>query len=128
MPRVIVDTDILLEFSRGSDTAADRLEKTAKTFTLSISSITEMELIVGSLNKKHLYEIRRFIEHFQVVNISEKISSRASGLIEQYCLSHGLLIPDALIAATALTFDEGLATKNQRDFRFIEGLRLIAYP
>lgn len=128
MPRVIVDTDILLEFSRGSDTAADWLEKTAKTFTLSISSITEMELIVGSLNKKHLYEIRRFIEHFQVVNISEKISSRASGLIEQYCLSHGLLIPDALIAATALTFDEGLATKNQRDFRFIEGLRLIAYP
>jgi predicted nucleic acid-binding protein len=38
------------------------------------------------------------------------------------------LIPDALIAATALYHQEPLISKNQRDYRFIEGLTLQPYP
>jgi hypothetical protein len=45
-------------------------------------------------------------------------------LMETYSLSHGLAIPDALIAATALVHDVELFTQNTRDFRFIAGLRL----
>jgi len=41
--------------------------------------------------------------------------------------SHGLLIPDALIASTALYLNMDLATKNQRDYRFIENLKLLPY-
>jgi predicted nucleic acid-binding protein len=41
--------------------------------------------------------------------------------------SHGLLIPDALIASTALYLNMNLATKNQRDYRFIENLKLLPY-
>jgi predicted nucleic acid-binding protein len=43
-------------------------------------------------------------------------------------LSHGLLIADALIAATALSLDASFLTKNQRDYRFIKGLSLLMYP
>jgi predicted nucleic acid-binding protein len=43
-------------------------------------------------------------------------------------LSHGLLIADALIAATALYGDQSLISKNQRDYRFITGLQLLSYP
>jgi predicted nucleic acid-binding protein len=46
----------------------------------------------------------------------------------QYRLSHGLLIPDAMIAATAMTLGLPLISKNQRDFRFIGGLQLLSYP
>jgi predicted nucleic acid-binding protein len=42
-------------------------------------------------------------------------------------LSHGLLISDALIAATALSAEESFVTKNQRHYRFIEGLDLLSY-
>lgn len=38
------------------------------------------------------------------------------------------LIADALIAATAMSLDKPLVIKNQRDYRFIAGLRLLAYP
>src|SRR5207247_11479361 len=45
-------------------------------------------------------------------------------LLRQYRLGHGLLIADALIAATCLTGATPLLTKNQRDFRFVTGLDL----
>ena len=41
---------------------------------------------------------------------------------------HGLRIPDAVIAATALTNAFRLATINKKDFRFIDGLLLVEYP
>jgi predicted nucleic acid-binding protein len=43
-------------------------------------------------------------------------------------LSHGLLIADALIAATAIISDLSLVSKNQRDYQFIEDLHLRPYP
>jgi predicted nucleic acid-binding protein len=49
-------------------------------------------------------------------------------ILRQYRLSHGFLIPDALIAATAIAVDEPLISKDQSDYRFIENLRLLAYP
>jgi predicted nucleic acid-binding protein len=41
---------------------------------------------------------------------------------------HGLLIADALIAATALYLVEPFVSKNQRDYRFITNLNLLPYP
>ncbi|NLF95992.1 MAG: type II toxin-antitoxin system VapC family toxin [Candidatus Riflebacteria bacterium] len=43
-------------------------------------------------------------------------------------LSHNLLIADALIAATAITLQIPLISKNQKDFRYIEELSLLPYP
>jgi predicted nucleic acid-binding protein len=39
-----------------------------------------------------------------------------------------LLIADSLIAATAIVWDYPLATKNQRDYKFIQELNLLPYP
>jgi predicted nucleic acid-binding protein len=59
--------------------------------------------------------------------LNDFISTIAVDLLRQYRLSHGLLIPDALIAATALYLNMDFATKNQRDYRFIENLKLLPY-
>lgn len=56
------------------------------------------------------------------------IADRAIVLLQHYRLSHGLLIADGLIAATALVMDKPLTTKNQRDYRFIADLTLLPYP
>ena len=58
----------------------------------------------------------------------ENISETAVDLLRKYRLSHGLLIPDAIIAATALSLSLPFLSKNQKDYRFIEGLELIPYP
>jgi len=34
---------------------------------------------------------------------------------------------DALIAATVLTMDVSVLTKNKKDYQFIEGIKLIPY-
>jgi hypothetical protein len=45
-------------------------------------------------------------------------------MIESYSKSHGLQIPDAIIAATALSLEAKLFTLNLKDFRYIDGLKL----
>ncbi|MFZ1702347.1 MAG: type II toxin-antitoxin system VapC family toxin [Pyrinomonadaceae bacterium] len=128
MSLTIIDTDILIDEARGISTAADFLNRISSNAVLAISVVTQMELTVGCRNKTEQHQLVNFLRRFQVLSISTEVSESAIRLLQQYNLSHGLLIPDALIAATGITYSEPLATKNQRDFRFIEGLDLIQYP
>ncbi|HMV51087.1 MAG TPA: PIN domain-containing protein [Blastocatellia bacterium] len=78
--------------------------------------------------KQSYEELKNPSKSFPRRKIEKTISDRAIQLLKLYRLSHGLLIPDALIAATALEHNELLISKNQRDFRFISGLQLLPYP
>ena len=51
------------------------------------------------------------------------ISQLAIELIDTYSNSHGLLLADALIAATALENDLTILTYNIDDFKFIKNLK-----
>lgn len=128
MALTIVDTDILIDVARGDATAINSLSRLEKNSTLGISAVTQMELMVGCRNKAELRDLERFLGRFLILNVTDQISERAIDLLKQYFLSHGLLIADGLIAATALVHNEALITKNQRDFRFIGGLNLLPYP
>jgi predicted nucleic acid-binding protein len=129
MPEVIVvDTDVLIDAGHGISEAVACLEQIEEHATLAISSITQMELMVGCRNKADLRSLERFLERFQVLNVNEQASATAVDLLRRYRLSHGLLIADALIAATALSLGLPFATKNERDYRFITELRLLSYP
>ena len=124
----IVDTDILIDVGRDVEEAIASLEQIEERSTPTISVVTQMELFVGCQNKTELRKLERFLRRFDVVKLNERISDTAVELLRRYRLSHGLLIADALIAATALSLNTFFMTKNQRDYRFITGLRLLAYP
>jgi len=124
----LVDTDILIDASRQIQDAITCLEQIEQSSGLGISAITHMELIVGCRNKAELQVLEHFLSRFRIIKLNGVITAKATDLLRQYRLSHGLLIPDALIAATALFFDQSFITKNQRDFRFITGLGLLPYP
>ncbi len=128
MAFTIFDTDILINVGRGDTEAINCLQSYAQTSTLAISIITQMELIVGCRDKKELQSLTKFFKQFQTLPITEQISEKSVKLLERYRLSHGLLIPDSLIAATAIENNEDFITKNQKDFRFISGLGLLPYP
>jgi predicted nucleic acid-binding protein len=72
--------------------------------------------------------LERFLARFQILKLSELISEKAVNLLKSYRLSHGILIAATLIAATALHLECYFITKNLRDYRFIDGLRLLNYP
>lgn len=125
---ILIDTDILVDAGRGTPEALTFLQLLERSTCLAVSVITQMELVVGCRNKKELKVLERFMSRFQILKLSESVSDKAVDLLKSYRLSHGILIPDALIAATALDLDSSFVTKNQRDYRFIEGLRLLTYP
>jgi predicted nucleic acid-binding protein len=124
----IIDTDILIDTSRNKSEAIDYLQNLQASSTLAISAVTQMELIVGCTNKADLRKIENFLQQFSIIKIDQDISDRSVELLKFYRLSHGLLIADSLIAATAIVWDYPLATKNQRDYKFIQELNLLPYP
>ncbi len=125
---VIIDTDILIDVARDVSEATGCLREIEHNAIPAVSAVTQMELMIGCRNKKELKALDRFLSRFTILKISEAISERAVGLLRSYRLSHGILIADALIAATALNHERPLISKNQRDYRFIEALALLGYP
>jgi len=125
---IVVDTDILIDAGRGVNEAVTCLQGLEKQSPLAVSVVTEMELFVGCRNKAELQQVEKFLKRFIHLKLSEIVSDTAINLLRQYRLSHGLLIADSLIAATALAFDMEFITKNQRDYQFIVGLKLLSYP
>lgn len=128
MSLVLVDTDILIDAAAQVADSVDCLKHFEQRSTLAVSVVTELELLVGCRNKTELQKTDRLLERFQVIPITEQISNSAVELIRKYRLSHGLLLADALIAATALVVDCDFVTKNQRDYRFVDILKLLDYP
>lgn len=125
---LVVDTDIIIDVGRYIQVAIDRLDEENKNSILCISSVTQMELIIGCLNKTELLHLHKFLKRFEIIDLKSSISKKAIELLYNYRLSHGLLIADSLIASTALVLDADFLTKNQKDYRFIEGIKLKKYP
>jgi predicted nucleic acid-binding protein len=128
MSMTLIDTDILIDTALQVSEAVHCLDELEDSSELAISVVTQMELIVGCRNKTELRKMEQFLERFQVVPLNEHITATAVLLLQKYYLSHGLLIPDAMIAATAIELGVDFVSKNQRDYRFIENLNLLSYP
>ena len=124
----IIDTDILIDAGRGVDQAIDYLHELEQRTTRAISAVTQMELMVGCRNKSEMRDLDRFLTRFQIIPVNEVITTKTVELLQLYRLSHGLLIADALIAATAMEWQCAFVSKNQRDYRFIANLDLQPYP
>ena len=65
--------------------------------------------------------------HLSLLNqipLDSDISERFLALLEEYALSHRLSVPDALIAATAISQNIPLYTLNLKDFQFLPDLQL----
>ena len=125
---IIVDTDILIDAGRNVSEALSCLQQIEQRLPAAVSSVTQMELIIGCRNKNELGSLEQFLERFHIIRLNDQISDTTIDLLKRYRLSHGLLIADALIAATAITSDLSFVSKNQRDYRFLEDLQLLPYP
>jgi len=120
---ILLDTNVLIEILKDNAKTQQKIAKLPAPF--SISSITAMELIYGARNKQETKKLSQFIQLFDLVQVNEPISETALQLITEYAKSHTLDIPNALIAATALTNNASLFTYNVKDFKYIPHLTLI---
>jgi predicted nucleic acid-binding protein len=119
----LLDTTVLIDLARGNTTAADYIDSERKKGTaLYVSIISAMELVVGCRNKAEVAKAAKLIAEFSSILLNQAISQKAYELLVSYSKSHGLMIPDSLIAATALTDILELASDNDRHFKTITGL------
>ena len=110
MADILVDTDVFIDHLRGAT------ELRAGRHRLHYSVITRAELFAGATGTDLA---RRVLAPFREVSVDRAIAERA-GRIRR---DAGVRMPDALIAATALERNLGLATRNTKDFESVRGLR-----
>lgn len=120
---VLCDSTVIIDAINNVSTAQQQLLSIGSQNVL-ISVITEMEVLAGATNKEHQTKLEKKLKQYNILQIDNRISSKATELIKKYKLSHGLLIPDAFIAASCLVYDFKLLTDNVKDFKYIENLSL----
>lgn len=123
---MIFDTDVLIWASRGNARAALAIDSSPDR---EVSIVSWMELMQGARSKLEARQIRQSLNRlqFRVLPLSEAIGSLAAALLEQYALTHGIQVADALIAATAIDSGRPLCTGNAKHFRPIRGLSATTF-
>jgi predicted nucleic acid-binding protein len=118
--RLLIDTDVLIDYLRGNSQGIDYLENI--TGLLLVSSITVAELYAGVREGKERTALESFIMVFEVVPVDEKIATLGGLYRRDYGKSHGVGLADALIAATASIKQAKLVTLNQKHFPMVTDL------
>ena len=123
---MLVDTDVLIWFLRGRLSARKAIEDCR---SIDLSVVTYMELAQGARDKEELRLLRLTIRRngWRVLPLTEDISHRATMYIENYALSHGLRLADALIAASSVHHGAALMTANTRHYECIPDIALERY-
>lgn len=119
---LLCDTCVIIDFMSGRSHELDELM--ASNTTLFINSIIEMELLQGARNNVELRRIEKKLTAFRLLNIQQTIFDLATQFIRDYRLSQGLLLPDAVIGATAIYYQMPLFTYNQKDFGYLPSIVL----
>lgn len=123
---MIFDTNIFIYADRGRESAREIiLNSTLR----SISSVTYMEYVPFCRNKTELEKFENLLTalNFTIYEIDNSISISARKHVKQFALSHRVEMADALIAATAIKYDETICTANIKHFKSINGLNLSQY-
>jgi len=86
-----------------------------------ISIISKIEVLSYKTDEEEYELLQNFCKDALVIELSDDIVSKTIDLRIQYKLK----TPDAIIAATALTYNMILLTRNINDFGKVQGLTII---
>lgn len=87
-----------------------------------ISVITEIELLCWRTpDEKELEVLHNFLNDITIFELEKNIKLKTAEIRK----SHKIKLPDAIIAATALTHSLTLMTRNMKDFIDIQNISLV---
>lgn len=119
--RLLLDTDVLIEYLRGRTKAVQYLE--ALTEELFVSVISVAELYVGLKGDDERQALEQFLLAFRLLPVTDAIARTAGGFRRDYGPSHSTSLADALIAATAQKNADVLVTFNTKHFPMLDNVR-----
>jgi len=118
--RLLLDTDVLIDFLRGQPQAVQLLEDTDCEFH--VSTVSVAELYVGVRDGRERKVLDQLVGVLRTIEISTEIAQQAGLWRREYGKSHGTGILDALIAACADALQIPLATLNVKHFPMLPNI------
>lgn len=112
--KVLIDTDVIIDYLRGSDAAISYLESANS--RLAVSVITVAELFSGVREGKERETLDVFLSAFELIPLTNDIAVKGGLHRRDYGKSHSVGLADALIAATAESEKATLVTLNKKHF------------
>lgn len=122
---IIADTDVLIDYLKGSQPAADQVSAHRRSENLQTTAITCFELLSGARGTAGDHA-RRLVETIPVLPLDRESAARAAQVRQELeGLGFSIGMADSLIAGIALAHDFPLFTRNRKHFEKIEGLSLV---
>ena len=118
----LLDTDVLVDYLRGSGQAVRFLKETQE--HLLVSAVSVAELYAGVKGEEEEAQLASFIASFELVEIDLAIARQGGLFRNQYFRSHGVGLADGLIAASAVQCDACLITLNQKHFPMLSDIEV----
>ena len=116
---ILVDTNIILHLLKGSEVLVTTLQGK----DLYISFITELELLgYRGISKSHEEDVIQLLGYCSIIPMNSAIKDAYIDITRK----HQLKLPDALIAASAITLEIPFITED-KGFKKITELDLIFY-
>jgi predicted nucleic acid-binding protein len=124
MSEFLIDTNVFSRIFKGDLQVTQFVENLESIIDVTIY----IECLQGSKSNQEKRAVEKYLQKFSLLPITSESSVVAIELIRNYSNSHGLLLADALIAATALENDLTVLTYNIADFQFIKDLNCEKPP
>jgi predicted nucleic acid-binding protein len=121
--RLIIDTDVAIDYLRDRADAVAYLDNLTNEQLLSV--VTVAELYSGVRDGDERTALDAFIGAFEVVPIETAIAVQGGLFRRDYFKSHNVGLADALIAATAVVRQANVVTLNKKHFPM---LRQVVVP
>lgn len=122
--RYLLDTGLLIRHLRGHKDTVQLLRSLSKSNRLCISTVTRLEIKAGAHPDEQAMT-QNLLSRFVNLELDTDVADKAGEIIWQAKQKNQpILIPDAIIAATALVHNITLVTFNAKDFQHVPSLSL----
>ena len=127
---ICLDTDILIDFLRGSQRTVEKIRKLEDNFELTTTTVNVFELYFGAFKsrkmEKNVKAVDKLVERLEPLKLtshSAKISGRIVAELERE--DKPIDFRDAMIAGIALENSVAVYTRNVEHFKRVSGLKIL---
>jgi predicted nucleic acid-binding protein len=124
--RVVLDTDVLIDFFSGLSPGADAVERLLAENRAMVTSVTLVEMACGARTGAQLEDLEMVLQGAGILEIDAAAALRA-GAAWRELRARGTFLepPDLLIAGCCMAAGLPLLTRSRRYYEHVRGLRLL---